>query len=303
MKWIEAYQKMHPNVTINYQSVGSGAGISQYAANTFDFGATDAPLNDSQLKKLGKPTIIFPDTCGCEAMSYNLPGISTPLHFTGKVIADIYLGKITKWNDPRLVALNPGVHLPNLTVIPVHRSDASGTTYIFTGYLASVSPEWKTKVGVDKSVSWPASGVGGQGNPGVAQAIKQNPGAIGYVEFAYIIQAKMVAGLVQNPAGKFLAPSLDGATATEDASAALLQKDLRSPIVSAPGANSYPITGFSFILLSTNMKDQTKSKTLVDFFKFCLGEGQQIGKTLQYAPLPKPVVTLNLAQLNKVGSN
>lgn len=303
MKWIEAYQQAHPAVTINYQGVGSGAGISQYQAGTFDFGASDAPLSDAQLGKLGKPTILFPDTCGCEAMSYNIPGVTVPLKLTGSVIADIYLGKITKWNDPQLVALNPGVSLPSMAIIPVHRSDASGTTYIFTGYLASVSPQWKTQIGVDKSVSWPGStAIGGKGNPGVAAAIKQTPGAIGYVEFAYVIQAKMISALVQNPAGNFLPPSLDGTIDAENASAAVLKKDLRSPIVSAPGAKSYPITGFSYILLQTNMADKSKSKALVDFFNFCLGQGQQIGETLQYAPLSKSIVALNKAELAKVGS-
>jgi len=299
-KWLTQYQKDHPGFTINYQSIGSGAGISQYQAGTIDFGATDAPLNDSQLKGLGKKTIIFPIACGCEAMCYNLPSLSVPLKLSGDLIANIYLGVITKWNDPRIAAENPGLNLPNEGITVVHRSDASGTTYIFTSYLTAISEAWK-RVGADKSVSWPI-GIGGSGNSGVAGDIKNTAGSIGYVELAYAIQTKMPAALLKNASGKYLLPSLDGTTAAEAASATLLNKDLRTPIVNAPGEGSYPIAGFTYALVQTDNSDPAKAKAVVDFLTYCIGDGQELGKSLQYAPLPPNIIELNKNQLSKVAT-
>ncbi len=302
-KWVSNYQKQNPNVTINYQAKGSGAGISQYQAGTVDFGASDAPLNDKDVAGLGKPTIQFPIACGCVAISYNVKGVGTGLKISGDVLADIYLGKIKSWNDPRIVAQNPGVNLPNEPIIVVHRSDASGTTYIFTSYLSSVSPQWKSQVGADKAAKFPI-GIGGAQSSGVAGQIKQNEGSIGYVELAYTIQAKMPEALLRNAAGVYMSPTLDGTTAAEQSMASVLAKDLRNPIVNSPAKDAYPIAGFTYALVCTAPSgDAAKnSPAVVKFLRYCIGDGQALGASLQYAALPKSIVDLDNAQLDKVKS-
>lgn len=300
-KWVEQYQKDHPSATINYQPKGSGAGISQYQAGTVDFGASDAPLSDEMVQGLGKPTLQIPVACGCVVLSYNIKGINSGLKLSGDVIADIYLGKINSWNDPRIVAQNPGTPLPNEPINVVHRSDASGTTYIFTSYLSAVSSEWKTKVGADKAAAFPV-GIGGAQSSGVAGQIKQNEGAIGYVELAYTIQTQMPFASIRNAAGSYVDPTLKATEAAETAMAPTLAKDLRTPIVNAPGKDSYPIAGLTYALVSSAPTgDAAKNASeVVKFLKYCIQDGQQLGAPLQYAPLPQSLIQLDLSQLEKV---
>ena len=295
-KWFSEYGKQHPNVAINYQSIGSGGGIRQITAQTVFFGASDGPMTEEQLKAAPGPILHFPTVLGAVVPVYNLQGVSD-LKFTGPVLADIYLGKIKKWNDPAIAKLNPGVTLPASDIAVVHRSDGSGTTYIWVDYLAKVSPEFKSKVGVNTSVNWPA-GVGGKGNEGVAGLVSQTPGAIGYVELIYALQNKIAFGSVQNAAGEFVKASPDAVT--KAAAGAEIPADFRVSITNAPGAGAYPISSFTWLLLYQNPTDKQRGKMMVDFTKWALTDGQKFATDLGYAPLPDNVVKQEMAALEKI---
>jgi phosphate transport system substrate-binding protein len=298
-KWFAEYQKLHPNVQINYQSLGSGAGIRQIMEQTVDFGATDGPMTDEQLRSAPGKILHFPTVLGAVVPVYNIPNLGAELKFNGLVLADIFLGKITKWNDPAIAKLNAGVNLPATDITVVHRSDGSGTTYIWVDYLSKVSPEWKKRAGVATSVNWPA-GVGGKGNEGVAGLVKQTPGSIGYVELIYALQNKISYGSVQNAAGEFVKASTESVTAAAAEAAAKMPPDFRVSITNAPGKGVYPISSFTWILLYENPKDKMKAKALVDFMKWALTDGQKYAPELGYAPLPEAVVKLEMAALAKI---
>ena len=287
-KWFSEYAQQHPSVKINYQSIGSGGGIRQVSEGTVDFGATDGPMNDDQIKSAKVKTMHIPTVLGAVVPVYNIPGVNKNLNFSGDVIADIYLGKITTWNDPRIVKDNPGVNLPANAILPVYRSDGSGTTYIFTDYLSKVSSDWNSKVGKNTSVKWP-TGIGQKGNEGVAGMVRQSPNSFGYVELIYAVQNKMPYGSVKNAAGKFVRASTDGATAAAAAYAKTMPADFRVSITNAPGEASYPISSFTWLLIPTHSADPAKGKALADFLGWMLDHGQSEAATLSYAPLPKPV--------------
>lgn len=298
-KWFSEYNKLHPNVQINYQSIGSGGGIRQLTAQTVFFGATDGPMtNDQQVAAAGK-VLHLPTVLGGVVPVYNIPGVSAELKFNGQVLADIFLGKITTWNDPAITKLNPGVNLPGSAVTVVHRSDASGTSYIWVDYLAKVSPEWKMRVGVATAVNWPA-GVGGKGNEGVAGLVTQTPGSIGYVELIYALQSKINYGSVQNMAGEFVKSSVASVTAAAAAAVSAMPADFRVSITNAPGPGVYPIASFTWMLLYENPKDKVQSKTMVDFMKWALTDGQKFAAELGYAPLPASVIDLEMKALEKI---
>jgi phosphate transport system substrate-binding protein len=298
-KWFDTYHKMNPGVTINYQSIGSGGGIQQVKAGTVDFGASDAPLSDEEQASMPGPVVHIPTVAGAVAIAYNLRGLSGQLKLDGPTLADMFLGKITRWNDPRVAALNKGVNLPSLPVAIAHRSDGSGTTYILTNYLAAVSPEWKSKVGAGKSVNWPV-GLGGKGSEGVSALVKQTPGGIGYEEIAYAIQNREAYAQMKNKSGKFVAPSVESTTAAAAGGAPALKADIRTPIVNSPSAAAYPICGFTYLLVYRDMKDPVRGKALGAFLKWAMGEGQSLAAPLYYAPLPKSVIALNAATLKKL---
>lgn len=288
-------------VQVNYQAVGSGAGINQLLAHTVDFGASDSPMTDAQLAQSTSGLVIHvPMTLGAEAISYNLASIpsTTHLKFTGTVIANIYLGHIKTWNDPAITALNPGVSLPNATISVVHRSDGSGTTSIFTHYLSAVNSEWSTKVGAGTTVNWP-TGVGGKGNAGVAAAVKSTTGSIGYIELAYVLANNISYGQMQNAAGNYVAPSLDGAKA-DAANVTTIPADLRFFIVNAPGTDSYPISGFSWILVYQHQSDLNKGEAIANLLWWMSHEGQQFSTALTYVPLPDAIVTKDEAQIKSM---
>jgi len=297
-KWFSEYNKLHPDVEVNYQSIGSGGGIRQLTAETVFFGATDGPMTDEQLKGAPAKVLHFPTVLGGVVPIYNLPGVGE-LRFTGPVIADMVLGKITKWNDPALVKLNPGAKLPATDVAIVHRSDGSGTTYIFVDYLSKVSPEFHQKVGVATSVNWP-TGVGGKGNEGVAGLVKQTPGAFGYVELIYALQNKIDFGSVQNQAGEFVRSSLESVTAAAASAASAMPEDFRVSITNAPGKGVYPISSFTWLLFYEDPKDKKSAKVMVDFLKWALTDGQRYTKDLGYAPVPQNVVSLEMKAVGKI---
>ncbi len=299
-EWFSTYNKAK-GVQINYQSIGSGAGIKQLTAQTVDFGASDAPVDDAGIAKMPSPIVHIPTAGGAVVLAYNLPGVTAKIKMTGADVANIFLGKITKWNDPALVKDNPGVALPNQTVTIAHRSDGSGTTNIFTNYLASVSPEWKTKPGAGKSVDWPV-GLGGKGNDGVAGIVKQTPGAIGYVELAYAKKKEhpLTYALVQNKAGQYVEPSPASVTAAAEASAAALAADVRAPIANASAPGAYPIAGFTYILAYKKQKDAAKGAALKDFLKWAMTDGQKSAEGLLYAPLPAAVVAQNQKTIDSI---
>ena len=298
-KWFDEYHKQRPNVEINYQSIGSGGGIRQLSNETVFFGASDGPMTNDQLAGAPGAVLHFPTVLGGVAPSYNIPGVTASLKFTGAVLAEIYLGKITKWNDPAIVKLNPGVALPSLDIAAVHRSDGSGTNYIFCDYLSKVYPEFKKRVGVATSVNWPV-GVGGKGNEGVAGLVKQTPGAIGYVELIYAIQNNISYGDVQNHDGRFVRASLETVTEAAAGAAKAMPPDFRVSITNAPGANAYPISSFTWMLFYESPKDKKRAKVMVDFFKWALTDGQKYCAELGYAPLPKEVVALEAKALGKI---
>jgi len=298
-KWFAEYNKLHPDVEINYQSIGSGGGIRQITNGTVFFGATDGPMtNDQQLAAPSK-ILHFPTVLGADVPVYNIPNVTAELKFTGAVLADIFLGKITKWNDPALAKLNTGVNLPATDITVVHRSDASGTSYIWVDYLAKVSPEWKSKVGVATAVNWPV-GLGGKGNEGVAGLVTQTPGSIGYVELIYALQNKISFGTVQNLAGEFVKASEASVTAAAAGAALKMPADFRVSITNAEGKGVYPVSSFTWLLLYESPKDKAQSKIMVDFVKWALTDGQKFAGSLGYAPLPEAVVKLEMAALQKV---
>src|SRR5437016_2778635 len=298
-KWFSEYNKLHPNVEINYQPIGSGGGIRQITNQTVFFGATDGPMTSDQLLAAPSRILHFPTVLGADVPVYNIPNVNAELKFTGPLLADIFLGKITKWNDPAIAKLNSGVSLPGSDITVVHRADNSGTTYIWADYLAKVSPEWKSKVGVSTGVNWP-TGVGGKGNEGVAGLVSQTPGAIGYVELIYALQNKISYGSVQNMAGEFLRASEETVTAAAAGAAARMPADFRVSITNAPGKGVYPVSSFTWLLLYENPKDKTQAKAMIDFVKWALSDGQKYCADLGYAPLPADVVKLELASLAKI---
>jgi len=298
-KWFAEYEKAHPTVQVNYQSLGSGAGIRQMTEQTVDFGATDGPMTDDQLRAAPGKILHFPTVLGAVVPVYNIPNVSSDLKFNGTVLADIFLGKITKWNDPAIAKLNEGTSLPGTDITVVHRSDSSGTSYIWVDYLSKTSPEFKKRVGVATAVNWP-TGVGGKGNEGVSGLVKQTPGSIGYVELIYALQNKISYGTVQNMAGEFSKASVQSVTAAAAAAAAQMPPDFRVSITNAQGKGVYPISSFTWILLYESPKDKAKSKAMVDFMKWALTDGQKFADDLGYAPLPEGVVKLEMAALGKI---
>jgi phosphate transport system substrate-binding protein len=298
-KWFSEYNKLHPEVEVNYQSIGSGGGIRQLTNQTVFFGASDGPMTNEQLAAAPGPILHLPTVLGGVVPVYNIPGVSAELKFTGKLLADIYLGRITKWNDPAIAGLNAGAKLPGTDIAVVHRSDGSGTTYIWVDYLSKVSPDFKKKVGIATSVNWPV-GVGGKGNEGVSGLVKETPGAIGYVELIYALQNKISFGTVQNHDGQFVRSSLETVTAAAAAAAGVMPPDFRVSITNAPGANAYPISSFTWMLFYEHPNEKAKAKVMVDFFKWAITDGQKYCSELGYAPLPKEVVGLEMTALTKI---
>ncbi len=286
-KWFSEYHKLHSDVEINYQSIGSGGGIRQVTAGTVDFGASDMPMTDKQLQEAKRTILNIPTVLGADVPAYNIPGITGELKFTPEALAGIFLGKISKWNDKALTAANPGVNLPDRDIIVVHRSDGSGTSFIWTDYLSKVSPEWKNQVGANTSVQWPV-GMGGKGNEGVAGFVRQLPGSIGYVELIYAVQNKITYGSVRNSAGEFVKASLESVTAAAG-SAPKMPADFRVSITNAPGKDAYPISSFTWLLIPAQSKDPAKGKILADFLNWMVTDGQKMTSALSYAPLPENV--------------
>ncbi len=287
-KWFSEYHKLHPDIQINYQSIGSGGGIRQVINGTVDFGASDGPMTDEMLKEAKTKILHMPTVLGADVPAYNIPGVSTQLNFTAEALAGIFLGKITKWNDKTLTSANPGVNLPDRDIIVVHRSDGSGTTYIWTDYLSKISSEWQSQVGRGTSVKWPI-GLGGKGNEGVAGSIRQLQGSIGYVELIYAVQNNINYGSVKNAAGNFVKASLESVTAAA-ASAPKMPADFRVSITNAPGKDAYPISSFTWLLIPEQSKDAAKGKILADFLNWMVTDGQKMTAALSYAPLPESVV-------------
>jgi phosphate transport system substrate-binding protein len=287
-KWFSEYHKLHPDIQINYQSIGSGGGIRQVINGTVDFGASDGPMTDDMLKEAKTKILHMPTVLGADVPAYNIPGVSAELKFTPEALAGIFLGKITKWNDKAIAGANPGVNLPDKDIIVVHRSDGSGTTYIWTDYLSKISPEWQSEVGKGTSVKWPI-GLGGKGNEGVAGSIRQLPGSIGYVELIYAVQNNITYGSVKNAAGNFVKASLESVTAAA-ASSPKMPADFRVSITNAPGKDAYPISSFTWLLIPAQSKDAAHGKILADFLNWMVTDGQKMTAALSYAPLPEGVV-------------
>ncbi|HET9280487.1 MAG TPA: phosphate ABC transporter substrate-binding protein PstS [Candidatus Angelobacter sp.] len=297
-KWFSEYHNAHNDVQINYQSIGSGGGIKQLQSGTVDFGASDGPMTDEQLAQTPQKVFHIPTVLGAVVPTYNIEGVTGELKFAPDVLADIYLGKIKKWNDPRLAKANPGVKFPDEDIAVIHRSDGSGTTYIFTDFLSKVSPEWKDKVGKSTSVNWPV-GLGGKGNEGVSGMVKQTEGSIGYVELIYALSNKMPYGSVQNAAGVFIKASLESVTAAA-ASVKEMPDDFRVSITNAPGKAAYPISSFTWLLVPAEWSDATKEKAFVDFLNWMVDKGQTMTEQLAYAPLPKNVAAKVKARIKEV---
>jgi phosphate transport system substrate-binding protein len=297
-KWFEEYTKVDPEVRFNYQSIGSGGGIRQITERTVDFGATDGPMTDDQLKKAPGELLHIPTVLGAVVATYNLPG-SPKLQFTGDVLADIFLGRIRKWDDERIKALNPSAALPSQPIVVVHRSDGSGTTYIWVDYLSKVSKEWEQKVGKGTSVNWPV-GLGGKGNEGVAGQVKNAPGALGYVELAYAITNKLPAAAVKNQAGKFVEATIDSTTAAAAGAAANMPSDFRVSLTNPPGEQAYPIASFTWLLVYRDQANEAKGKALVKFLWWAIHDGQKYPSALLYAPLPAPVVKQIEAKIKQI---
>jgi len=294
-KWFSEYGKLK-NVAINYQPLGSGAGIRQLTNQTVFFGATDGPMTVDQLQSAPGKILHLPTVLGAVVPIYEVPGVDAELKFTGPLIADIFMGKILKWSDPAIAKLNPGVKLPDTDITVVHRSDGSGTSYIFADYLAKVSPEWAKTVGVSTAVKWPV-GLGGKGSEGVSGLVKQTPGSIGYVELVYALQNKIDYGTVQNSAGEFVKASIPSVTAAAAAAVKAMPKDFRVSITNAPGKGVYPMASFTWLLFYENPKDKAQGKAMVDFMKWALTDGQKYATALGYAPLPAEIVQLEMAAL------
>jgi phosphate transport system substrate-binding protein len=304
-KWFDEYHKKNPNLQINYQSIGSGGGIKQVTEGTVDFGATDGPMNDEQLKayqdKHGSGILHFPTVLGAVVPTYNIPGVDAALNFTPDALAGIFLGKITKWNDPVIASANKGVKLPAEDIVVVHRADGSGTTYCWTDYLSKVSDEWKTKVGKGTSVNWPSpASLGGKGNEGVTGTVKNTPNSIGYVELIYAETNKIPYGNVKNAAGVFVKATLASVSAAAAGSAKEIPDDFRVSITNAPGKAAYPISTFTWLLIPEKFTDAAKRDALKGFLKWALADGQNYAESLSYAKLPKEVVSKELKAINKV---
>ena len=297
-KWFSDYNKLHPDVQINYQSIGSGGGIRQVLAGTVDFGASDGPMTDEQLGQAKIKILHIPTVLGAVVPAYNIPGVTGEIKFTPEVLANIFLGKISNWNDPAIAKANPGVTFPNQTIIIIHRSDGSGTTYIFTDYLSKVSSEWANTVKKGTTVSWPL-GLGGKGNEGVAGQIRQLQGSIGYVELIYAAQNNIPYGSVKNAAGNFVRASLEGVTEAA-ASVKTMPADFRVSITNAPGKTAYPISSFTWLLIPVQAKDQKKGKILADFVDWMVTDGQKMTAQLTYAPLPDTVVEKVKAAIKQI---
>jgi phosphate transport system substrate-binding protein len=301
-KWFDEFGKTN-GTHINYQSVGSGAGIKQVTEGTVDFGASDGPMNDDQIKayraKNGTGILHFPTVLGADVPTYNIPGVSTSLNFTPEALAGIFLGRISKWNDPAIAGANKGVNLPANDIVVIHRSDGSGTTYIWTDYLSKISSDWKDKVGKGTSVSWPV-GLGGKGNEGVSGLLKQTPNSIGYVELIYAAQNKITYGAVKNAAGNFVKADLASVSEAAAAAAKTMPDDFRVSITNAPGKNAYPVSSFTWLLLPEKFKDGTKRDAMKNFVKWAITDGQNDVEALSYAKLPKEVVDKELKALGKV---
>jgi len=301
-KWFDEYHKKVPNIAINYASIGSGGGIAQVTARPVDFGASDGPMSDAQMKefqdKRGSAILHFPTVLGAAVPTYNIPGVTAQLNFTGEALAGMFLGKITKWDDPEITKANPGVKLPSNTIVVVHRSDNSGTTFIWTDYLSKVSKDWATKPGRGTSVDWPV-GLGGKGSEGVSGSIQQTANSVGYVELVYAIQNKMTYGKVKNAAGEFVLASLAGVTAAA-AAVKEMPEDFRVSITNAPGKGVYPISSFTWLLIPSKITDPAKKKAIKDFLAWMLADGQKMTEALSYAPLPKAVVTKELKAIDKI---
>jgi phosphate transport system substrate-binding protein len=297
-KWFDEYAKVDPSVRFNYQSIGSGGGQKQILAQTVDFGASDGPMSDENLSKAPGKILHVPTVAGAVVMTYNLPG-NPALKLDGETIADVFLGKIKKWNDPKVAASNPGTKLPENEIVVVHRSDGSGTTFIFTDYLSKVSAEWKQKAGNNTSVNWP-TGIGGKGNEGVSGQVKQTPGAIGYVELIYAVQNKMPYADVKNTAGQFVKPSMESVTAA--LGTANIPDDFRFSMTNAPGESAYPIAGATWLLVYEQQKDPAKGKKLIEFLKWALTKGEGMAKDLNYAPLPDEVQQRVLKRIDEIKS-
>jgi len=303
-KWFDEYHKKFPTLQFNYQSIGSGGGIQQVTQGTVYFGATDGPMNETQLKEFaakhgGSGILHFPTVMGADVPAYNVAGISQPLNFTPEALAGIFLGKITKWNDPELTKANPGVNLPAKDMIVVHRSDGSGTTYVWVDYLSKVSKEWATKVGRGTSVNWPV-GLGGKGNEGVAGQIRQIPNSIGYIELIYAVQNKISYGKVKNASGAFVEASLASVTAAAAGAANEMPEDFRVSITNAPGKDAYPVSSFTWLLIPEKISDPTKKKAIKEFLTWMLAEGQNLTEPLAYARLPKAVVAKEQKAIAKI---
>lgn len=304
-KWSSEYHNLKSDIQINYQSIGSGGGIKQMIAGTVNWGASDAPLTDEQMHVADSahgPLIHIPETLGAVVIAYNIPGVTETLKFDGETIANIYLGKITMWNDEQIKKLNPDVDLPNSQIIVVHRADGSGTTYIFSDYLSKVSSEWKDKVGKSTSLNWPV-GIGGKGNEGVAGQVTRTPGAIGYVELIYALQNNISFADIKNAVGVFVHPSIAGVTEALANAAKTLPEDLRFSITNAPGKDSYPISSATWLLIYKNQTDYEKGKATVEFMRWAVTEGQQYSTALDYAPLPKNIQKLDVEKLRMVEYN
>ena len=299
-KWVTNYAAK-TNVKINYQSIGSGGGIKQFQEGIVDFGASDPPMTDEEMSKLKSPTLHIPTVLGAVVVTYNLPEVKQPLNLTGPVIADIFLGKVTKWNSPEIAALNKGVTLPNKDILVVHRSDGSGTTFIFTDYLVAVSPAWASGPGKGKDVKWP-TGLGGKGNEGVSSQVSQVPGSIGYVELAYARQNKLAFAAVKNAAGEFVLPTIESTKAAAASAAAKFPPttDFRVSIVNPSAKDAYPIASFTYILISETQTNAVKGKKLVDFLKWAIHDGQAAAAPLDYAPLPANIVAILDKRLGSV---
>jgi phosphate transport system substrate-binding protein len=298
-KWFYEYTKVDPTVNFNYQSIGSGGGIRQITAQTVDFGASDGALTDKQLKDAPGELLHIPMTAGAVTITYNLSQVSERLRFSPDVVADIFLGKISRWDDPRIAADNPGVSLPKENIIVVHRSDGSGTTNIFTDYLSSVSGDWKNKVGKGTSVAWPV-GLGGKGNEGVAGLVKQTPGTIGYVELAYAEKNDLPIADVKNKSGNFITPSIESTTAAVNGKINSMPSDFRVSLVDPDGADAYPISGFTWILVYKHQTDKVRGEKMVEFLRWAITEGQKYAADLLYSPLPDSMVKKIQAILNEI---
>ena len=298
-KWFNEYKQAHPGVEINYQSIGSGGGINQVTNGIVDFGASDGPMNDDQLAQAKVKVMHLPTVLGAVVPIYNLPGISKPLNFSGDVIADIYLGKISHWNDPRIAKDNPGVSLPDKSILPVYRSESSGTTYIFSDYLSKVSPAWAAGPSKGTAIKWPV-GIGQKGSEGVSGMVRQTPGAFGYVELIYASQNHISYGAVKSKDGKFLLATPDGVTAAAAAAAKSMPADYRVSITNAPGAESYPISSFTWMLIPTHFTDAAKGKAVKDFLTWMLDHGESEASSIGYAPLPKQVQDMERKTIAKI---